>query len=125
MNKNVRDSYRGITELRRITNLEVIQRNTRVMISFIICALIRMAKSRWARLVKLVARMREIRNSCLFLVGKPEKNAGLGRPRCRWEGNIIVDLRKIGCEDVDWMHLAQDRDQWQVLVKTVMNIWVP
>jgi len=34
------------------------------------------------------------------------------RPRRRWEDNIRMDLREIGWEDVNWMHLAQDRDQW-------------
>jgi hypothetical protein len=36
-----------------------------------------------------------------------------------------MDLRKIGCEDVNWIHLAQDRDEWWVLVNTVMNLRVP
>jgi hypothetical protein len=36
-----------------------------------------------------------------------------------------MDLREIGREDVDWMHLTQDRDQWLVLGKTVMNLRVP
>jgi hypothetical protein len=40
----------------------------------------------------------------------------------RWEFNIRMDRREIGCEDVDWMHLAQDRDQWQALLNTVMNL---
>jgi hypothetical protein len=35
-----------------------------------------------------------------------------------------MDLREIGWEDVDWIHLAQDRDQWWALVKTVMNVQV-
>jgi hypothetical protein len=35
-----------------------------------------------------------------------------------------MDLRKIGWEVVDWVHLAQDRDQWWVLVNTVMNLQV-
>jgi hypothetical protein len=48
-----------------------------------------------------------------------------GRPRSRWEDNIRMDLTEIGCEDVDWMHLDQDRNQWRVLVITVINIPVP
>jgi hypothetical protein len=33
-----------------------------------------------------------------------------------WEENIKMDLRETGCEDVDWIHLAQNRDQWRVVV---------
>jgi hypothetical protein len=40
------------------------------------------------------------------------------------EGNIGMDLREIGWEVVDWMHLAQDRDQWRAVVNTVMNLRV-
>jgi len=36
-----------------------------------------------------------------------------------------MDLRKIGLEGVDWMHLAHDRDQWRSAVNTVMNLRVP
>jgi len=35
-----------------------------------------------------------------------------------------MDLRETGYEGVDWVHLAQDRNQWQAPVDTVMNIWV-
>jgi hypothetical protein len=45
------------------------------------------------------------------LVGKPEGKKPLARPRRRWEDNTAMDLRKIGREDVDWIHLAQDRYQ--------------
>jgi hypothetical protein len=45
--------------------------------------------------------------------------------RCRWEYNVKMDLKKIGCAYVDWILLVLDRYLWQVLVKTVMNIWVP
>jgi hypothetical protein len=47
----------------------------------------------------------------------------IGRPRCRWEDNIRIDLREIEWKDVDLIH-DQDRDQWQVLVNTVMNLRV-
>jgi hypothetical protein len=39
----------------------------------------------------------------------------------RWEDNIRMDLREIGWEDVDWIHLAQDRNQWRAVINTVMN----
>jgi hypothetical protein len=47
---------------------------------------------------------------------KPEGKRPLWRPRHRWENNIRMDVREIGWEAVGWMHLAQDRDQWQTLV---------
>jgi hypothetical protein len=47
-----------------------------------------------------------------FLVGKPEGKTPLGRPRCRWEDNIKMDLQEVECGDVDWISLAQDRDRW-------------
>jgi hypothetical protein len=36
-----------------------------------------------------------------------------------------MHLREIGWEDVDWMHMSQDRDRWRAVVNTVMNLWVP
>jgi hypothetical protein len=41
------------------------------------------------------------------------------------ENNIIMNRRKIGWEDVDWMHLAQHRDERRALVITIMNLLVP
>jgi len=43
-------------------------------------------------------------------VGKPEVKIPLGRPRRRWEDNIKMDLQEVGCEGIDWIDLAQDRD---------------
>jgi hypothetical protein len=56
-----------------------------------------------------------------ILVGIPERKRPLGRTGRRWEDNITVHLREIGWKDVDWIHLAKDRDHWWVLVNTVMN----
>jgi hypothetical protein len=42
-------------------------------------------------------------------------------PRSRWEGNIRMDRREIAWEGIDWMNLAQDREQWRALVDTIMN----
>jgi hypothetical protein len=67
----------------------------------------------------------EKRNAHRILVGKPERRRPLGRPRHRWVDNIKIDLREIGWDDVDWVDLAQDRDQWRALVNTVMNLRVP
>ena len=60
-----------------------------------------------------------------LLVGKPERRRPLGRPRCRWEDNIRMDLREVGCGCVGWIELAQDRDRRRALVSAVMNLWVP
>jgi hypothetical protein len=46
-------------------------------------------------------------------VGKPEGKRPLGRPRRRWMDNIKMDLREIGWDEVDWMDMAQYRDQWR------------
>jgi hypothetical protein len=59
------------------------------------------------------------------LVGRPEGKRLLGRPRRRWENNIRIDLRAVGWEGVDWMHLDQDRSQRRAVVNTVMNLRIP
>jgi hypothetical protein len=48
-----------------------------------------------------------------------------GRPRRRWVNNIKIDLIEIGWGDMDWIDLAQDRDQWRALLNTVMNLLGP
>jgi hypothetical protein len=58
-------------------------------------------------------------------VGTPEGKRSLGRPRCRWEDNIKIDLRDIGIDGANWIRLAQDVVQWQSFVSTVMNLRVP
>jgi len=71
-----------------------------------------------------VARMEEGRDVYRVLVGKPEGRRPLGRSRRRWEDNIRMDLREVGCGCVDWMELPQDRDRWRALVSAVMNLRV-
>jgi hypothetical protein len=66
----------------------------------------------------------EPRNAHRILVRKPEGKRPLGRPRCKWESNIQMDLREIGWGGMDWIDLAQDKGQWRDLVKTVMNLRV-
>jgi hypothetical protein len=55
-------------------------------------------------------------------VGGPEGKRPPRRPRRRWENNIRMDLAEVGFDDMDWNHLARDRDQWKVVVNTVMNL---
>ena len=69
--------------------------------------------------------MEQFRNAYLVLVGKPESKRPLGRPRCRWEDNIKMELREVGCDPRGWTALAEDRDQWRAYVRVVMNLWVP
>jgi hypothetical protein len=65
----------------------------------------------------------DVRGAYNILVGRPEGRRPLGRRRS--EDNIKMDLREIGFGDVDWIHLAQDRDRWRAFVNTVMNLRVP
>ena len=59
------------------------------------------------------------------LVGKPESKRPLGRSRCRWEDNIKMDMREVGCDLGDWIVLAEDKDQWRAYVRAVMNLRDP
>jgi hypothetical protein len=65
--------------------------------------------------------MGEKRNDCRILVGKPEGKRTMRRPRRIWVDNIKMDLREIGWDGVDWMDMAQDRDEWRALVNSVLN----
>jgi hypothetical protein len=67
--------------------------------------------------------MGENRNAYRILARKPEGKRPLGRPRRRWVDNFKI--REIGWVGMNWVDLAQDRDQWSAFVNTVMNIWVP
>jgi hypothetical protein len=72
--------------------------------------IVRVIKSRRLRRAGHVARMGEGRVVYRVLVGKHEGKRPLGRPRCRWEDNIRMDLQEVGSGCEDWIGLAQDRD---------------
>ena len=68
--------------------------------------IIRDLKSRRLRWAGHVARMEQFRSAYRVLVGKPESKRPLGRPRRRWEDNIKIDFREVGCDSGDWIALA-------------------
>jgi hypothetical protein len=70
-----------------------------------------MIKSKRMRWPSHVARVGEKGNECMILGGTPEGKRPLRRPRCRWEDDANMDLREIGWGGMDWIDLAQDRDQ--------------
>jgi hypothetical protein len=61
---------------------------------------------------------------CKVLVEKPKGKRPLERPRHRWKDGISLGLREIGWRSVEWIQLAQDRDQWRAVVNMVMNLQV-
>ena len=87
--------------------------------------IVRVVKPRRMRWAGYVARMGEDRGVQRVLVGKPEENRPLGRPRRRWEDNIKLDLQEVGVVHGDWLELAEDRNRWRALVGTVRNFRVP
>jgi hypothetical protein len=88
-------------------------------------SIIRIIKSRSIRWTRHVAYMGAKRNAYRILVGKPEGKRPLGRPRDKWEDNIKTNFSDKKWSGMDWINLARDREQWRIVVKTVMNLRVP
>jgi len=57
-----------------------------------------------------------------IFVGKPGRKRQLRGPRCKGEDNIRMELKEIGCESVDCIDLAQDKDKWLVFVNAVIQV---
>jgi hypothetical protein len=69
---------------------------------------IKLTRMRW---VGRVVHMEKRRGVYRVLVGKPEGKRPFGRPRHRWENNIMMDVQEVRCEVMDWIKLAQGRDR--------------
>ena len=80
---------------------------------------IRSRKMRW------VGHVAEEKRGVYRVLVEKAKGKALGRPRCRWEDNIKIDLQKVGCGCMDCIELAQDRNRWRALVNAVMNLRIP
>ena len=72
-----------------------------------------------------VARMEKGRSAFKMLTGKPKGKRPLGRPRCRWEDNIRMDLEEIGINAGNWVDSAQDRNYWRALVNAELDLRDP
>ena len=85
---------------------------------------VRTLKSHRLRWAGHAARMGVGRRARKILIGKPEGTRPRGRPKIRWEDNIIRDLKKVDCEG-DWKTLAQDRVKRRDYVLEAINLRVP
>ena len=72
-----------------------------------------------------VLRMEKGKSAFKILTGKPTGKRPLGRPRCRWEDNIRMDLEEIGINAGNWVDSAQDRNYWRALANASLNLRVP
>jgi hypothetical protein len=86
--------------------------------------IIKQVKSRRIGWPGHVVRKGQERKVYKVLVGNPEGERPLARPRCRWEDGIRMDLREIGLGGMDWIRLAQERDRLWGVVSAVMNLRV-
>jgi hypothetical protein len=68
---------------------------------------------------------REVRNAYKILVERPDRKRLLERPRSAWDDNIKIYVKETFSDDIEWIALAHDRDQWRALVNTVTNLRVP
>jgi hypothetical protein len=69
--------------------------------------------------------MRDKRGVKRVFVRKAEGKIPIGRTRRRWENNIKMDLKDVGCGGMDWICLSQNRDRWWTLVNGIINLRVP
>jgi hypothetical protein len=82
-------------------------------------------KSRRMRWAGHVARVGERKGVFRVLVGRPEGNRPLGKPRRRWDDNIKMGLEEVVCGDMDWIELAEAGKSRRVFVSAMMELPVP
>ena len=92
-----------------------------ITVSYMIFMGSRIVKSRRLRWAGHVTRMGNESGEWKLLVGKPEGNRPVGRPRMRWENNINHYLKEVDYTGDDWKTLAEDREIWRAYVHAVMN----
>ena len=66
----------------------------------------------------------ERRGKYSILVRKPDRNKSFGRTRCRWKGNVKMDLKDLGRRCMEWIDLAPCWERWWTLSNAVMNFLV-
>jgi hypothetical protein len=108
----------GLSEAKKIIIASVLDE---LMGSFLTCSLRQVKEDEMGRACRTTG---EKMNAYMILVGKPKGKRSLARPRRRWVANIKMDLRELGRGGMDWIHLAEDRDQWRALVNMLLNLWV-
>ena len=84
--------------------------------------IVRVVKSRRLRWTVHVTRMEEGVSAFKILTGKPAGKRPLGRPSCRWEDNIRMDLSEICINTKNWVDMTQDRNYWRALVNAALNL---
>jgi hypothetical protein len=79
-----------------------------VCIYLVVVVVIKSRRMRWAGHIVCMGKRRGLYR---ILVGKSEGKRPFGRPGRRWEDNIKMDLKEVGCEVMDWVELAEDRER--------------
>jgi len=69
--------------------------------------------------------MGEVKNAYKILIGEPRRKRPHGGHSWRSEDNVRLDLREMGWQGVDWIHLARGRDHFKGAMNTAMNLQVP
>ena len=87
--------------------------------------MVRVIKSRRFGWTGRVARMKEGRSDFKILTGESTGKKHVGRPKRRWEENIIIYLKEIAINMRNWIDLAKDSDYWRSLMNAPLNLRVP